>query len=266
MVLPTIIIATTASTCTGCSTKMRGSNNMPTATKNKMAKISRRGRVSSSARWLKSESLTTIPAKKAPSAMETPKILYAPKAIETAAATTVKVNSSREPRRATNCMIIGTRRFPMISIKAMKPTTLSKVMPKVSQMLSSALPVRASPPSSTAVAGKSTSTKTMTRSSTKSQPTAILPLTELSRPRSPSALSNTTVLAQDRLKPKTKAEPRLHPQIILTPIPSRVATAICKIAPGNAMRRTCNKSLREKCMPTPNMRNMTPSSANWFAR
>ncbi len=51
---------------------------MPTETKNSTEKISRSGKVSSSARWLKSDSLTTIPAKKAPSAIDTPKTAYEP--------------------------------------------------------------------------------------------------------------------------------------------------------------------------------------------
>ena len=183
-----------------------------------------------------------------------------------AAATTVRVNSSREPRRATTWMIIGTRRLPIISIKAIKPATFSRVMPKVAQIFSSLAPSSACPPRSKAVAGNNTKAKTMTRSSTKSQPTAIRPLIESSRPRSPSALSRTTVLAQDRLKPNTSAEPKLQPHNIETPTPSRVATAICKIAPGNAIRRTCIRSLSEKCIPTPNIRNMTPNSASWLAR
>ncbi|SSQ35759.1 Uncharacterised protein [Acinetobacter baumannii] len=132
-------------------------------------------------------------------------------------------------------------------------------------MLPSA-PAGAFPPSKTAVAGRSTKTSTMTKSSTNSQPTAILPFTESRRPRSPKAFNNTTVLAHDRLKPKTSAEPKLQPHNIETPIPSKVATAICKIAPGKAMRRTSKRSFKEKCIPTPNMRNITPSSASWFAR
>ena len=160
----------------------------------------------------------------------------------------------------------GTRRLPTISIKAIKPETFSKVSPSVSQIFSSLVLSKACPPSNTAVAGKSTNAKTITKSSTNNQPTAILPLTESSRPRSPNAFKSTTVLAQDKLKPKIKAEPKLQPHIIDTPTPSKVATAICKTAPGKAMRRTCIKSFSEKCMPTPNMRNMTPSSANWLAR
>ena len=163
-------------------------------------------------------------------------------------------------------MIIGIKRLPIISMKAIKPATLSKVIPKVSQIFSSLAPSSACPPKSTAVAGNSTSAKTMTRSSTSNQPTAIRPLIESSRPRSPSALSSTTVLAQDRLRPKTSAEPKLQPHSIETPTPSKVATAICKIAPGRAIRRTCIRSFREKCIPTPNIRNMTPSSASWLAR
>ena len=187
--------------------------------------------------------------------------------METAAATTVRVKSSREPKRATICIIKGTKRLPIINIKAIKPATLSKVMAKVIQIFAvGSDPAIGVPPSKTAVAGRRTKTRTITKSSTNNQPTAIFPLTELSKPRSPKALSKTTVLAQERLKPKTKAEPKLQPHIMEMPIPSKVATAICKIAPGSAMRRTCIKSLKEKCIPTPNMRNMTPSSANWLAR
>ena len=45
---------------------------MPTETKNSTAKASRSGSVSSAARWLKLDSRSTMPAKKAPSANDTP--------------------------------------------------------------------------------------------------------------------------------------------------------------------------------------------------
>ena len=44
--------------------------------------------------------------------------------------------------------------------------------------------------------------------------------------------------------------------------PSAVATAICTIAPGSAMRRTDRRSWNEKCRPTPNISSMTPISAS----
>ena len=59
---------------------------MPTETKNSTAKASRRGIASSVARWLKSLSPITMPAKKAPSANDTPNILAAPKATPSAMA------------------------------------------------------------------------------------------------------------------------------------------------------------------------------------
>ena len=47
---------------------------MPTETKNSTANASRSGSDSSAARWLSSDSRSTMPAKKAPSANDTPKI------------------------------------------------------------------------------------------------------------------------------------------------------------------------------------------------
>ena len=51
---------------------------MPTETKNRTEKASRSGSDSSAARWLNSDSRIIIPAKKAPSANETPNSAAAP--------------------------------------------------------------------------------------------------------------------------------------------------------------------------------------------
>ena len=50
-----------------------GSNSMPTETKNSTENASRNGSDSCAARWLRSDSRSTMPAKNAPSAKETPK-------------------------------------------------------------------------------------------------------------------------------------------------------------------------------------------------
>jgi hypothetical protein len=55
-----------------------GSNNMPTERKNSAAKASRSGSDSCAARWLNSDSRSTMPAKKAPSANDTPNKRVAP--------------------------------------------------------------------------------------------------------------------------------------------------------------------------------------------
>ena len=60
---------------------------MPTDTKNSTAKASRSGRDSSAARWLNSDSRSTMPAKKAPSANDTPNSAAEPKAMVNAATT-----------------------------------------------------------------------------------------------------------------------------------------------------------------------------------
>ena len=70
---------------------------MPTETKNSTAKASRSGSDSCAARWLSSDSLRIMPAKKAPSANDTSNSMLAPKATPSAIASTDSRNSSREP-------------------------------------------------------------------------------------------------------------------------------------------------------------------------
>src|SRR4051794_3336024 len=91
------MMAKTTRTWRGSRINTPGSNSMPTETKNKTEKESLSGKVSSAARWLRGDSLITTPAKKAPSAKETPNKAAEPYAIPTAAAMTHRVKSSREP-------------------------------------------------------------------------------------------------------------------------------------------------------------------------
>ena len=72
MDLPNMMMATAMATRSGFSTSVIGSNSMPTETKNSTENASRRGSVSSAARWLRGDSRSTMPAKKAPMANETP--------------------------------------------------------------------------------------------------------------------------------------------------------------------------------------------------
>jgi hypothetical protein len=113
--------------------------------------------------------------------------------------------------------------------------------------------------------GINTSTSTVTRSSTTSQPTAMRPFTESSSPRASSARRSTTVLATESAKPNTRPAPRFQPQSAARLAPSAVATAICTIAPGRAMRRTESRSCSEKRRPTPNISSITPISASCAA-
>ena len=73
-----MMIATVASSLSGSRISTAGSNSIPTDTKNRTEKASRNGRDSSAARWLSSDSRMTIPAKKAPSAKDTPNSLAEP--------------------------------------------------------------------------------------------------------------------------------------------------------------------------------------------
>ncbi len=74
-----------------------------------------------------------MPAKKAPSAKETPNRLAAMKATPSATASTARRNSSREPVWATQCRIQGMTRRPTTSMKAMKATTFIRVKPSTPQ-------------------------------------------------------------------------------------------------------------------------------------
>ncbi|KAG1255064.1 hypothetical protein G6F66_014943 [Rhizopus arrhizus] len=93
--LPNMMISTVASTCHGCWMRMFGSNSMPTETKNSTANASRSGSESCAALWLSSDSLSSMPAKNAPSANETPNSIAEPNATPSAIASTDSVNSSR---------------------------------------------------------------------------------------------------------------------------------------------------------------------------
>ena len=100
---------------------------MPTETKNSTANASLRGRDSSAARWLNSDSRIIMPAKKAPRAKDTSKSFAAPNATPIAMATTDKVNSSREPDLATSHNVFGKTRLPTINMSTMKAVTLVNV-------------------------------------------------------------------------------------------------------------------------------------------
>ena len=258
--LPKMAIKTTSSTLKGWSTKIFGSTSMPMDTKNSTEKASRRGRVSSAARWLYSDSRITTPATNAPSANDTPKNLDAPKAMPMAVAITARVNSSREPVLATCHKNQGSTRLPTMNISAIKAPTSSSVLPTVIHSGLSVSGATAASPSTPASGGKSTSASTVTRSCTTSQPTAMRPFMVSSWPRVSSALSSTTVLAQASDRPKIKAPPsdQFHSQP--THSPAAVVAPIWISAPGMAIFLTDHRSCGEKCRPTPNIKSMMPIS------
>src|SRR5688500_5918442 len=147
----------------------------------------------------------------------------------TAAATTHKVKSSREPVPATCQSSQGKIRRPTTSMSAIKTETGPRVNARVVSKLRSAAPgagTCALPPSHNESGGSNTNAKTVTKSSTTSQPTAMWPLTVSRMPRLSSAFNSTTVLATDKERPKTTPPARLQPQSEVTAIPSRVATVI----------------------------------------
>ena len=270
--LPMTMMNTVASTGSGLVMMIEGSNSMPTDTKNSTAKASRSGNVSWAARWDNSLSDRIMPAKKAPSASDTPKSSAEPSATPSAMASTASRNSSRLPVWAVPCSAQGMTRRPTTSMKPTKAATLSTVSPNMPQTpistparrvtkdtKGSCTPVS---PLRLAMAGTMTSASTMARSSTISQPTAMRPRSVSIRRRSCRALSSTTVDATDKARPNSRPAPRLQPIRLARPRPSNVAKPICTRAPGMASARTLIRSLSEKCSPTPNIKRITPSSAS----
>ena len=258
------MIRKVASTGIGCSIMIIGSNSMPTDTKNSTAKASRSGSESDAALWLRSP-LSSMPAKNAPSAKDTPNSFADPKATPSAIASTDSVNSSREPKPATFSSTQGMARLPTTIITATKALTFRKVQPSEPRI--EPVPARSPSPApmASARAGSSTSAATITRSSTISQPTAILPRRVSSRRRSSMARSSTTVLATDSARPNTRPCRVGQPMNQARPQPSTVAVAICTMAPGMAIAFTSSRSSTEKCRPTPNISRITPISDSSMA-
>ena len=205
-----------------------------------------------------------MPAKKAPSANDTPNSSAAPNAAPSAMTSTDRRNSSREPVCAMECRIHGITRLPTISMTATKAMILAAVTPRAFPISDALAPP--SPWSSPAMTGNRTSARTMAMSSTISQPTAIRPRSVSISLRSCNARNSTTVLATDSARPNTSPAPMPQPSQAASPMPSRVAQAICAIAPGMAIFLTESRSSSEKCRPTPNISRMTPISASWAAR
>src|SRR6185503_4041766 len=122
--------------------------------------------------------------------------------------------NSRDAVRVTCCNSQGTKRVPTTSASATNTATLPSVITSDSQVLvvvPGAWMALLSPPSEGASAGSSTSASTMARSSTMSQPTAILPSEDCNALRSSSARNNTTVLATDSARPNTRPLPTPQP-------------------------------------------------------
>jgi hypothetical protein len=159
--------ASVAATSQGDSRRWPGSKSMPTDTKNRTAKASRIGRTSEAARRLNSDRPTTVPARNAPSAMDTPNSVADPTAMPSASTRTVRLNSSRERVPATCSRSHGITRPPTSTVKATSTAILSAVTVRVTG--SPGDPSGWLPRS----AGRITSTPTVNRSSTITQATAM---------------------------------------------------------------------------------------------
>lgn len=113
----------------GLCTNVFGSNSIPIEAKNKTAKASRMGNASAAAWWLTSDWATATPARKAPSAIETPKNRAEPVAMARAMASTVRMKSSRERDRATCESSHGIAHLPMNSRRPPKITSFTMPRP-----------------------------------------------------------------------------------------------------------------------------------------
>ena len=178
-----------------------------------------------------------------------------------AIASTQSVKSSREPESATRWRIHGKRRLPTMSMPATNTATPSSVLE--SEMTMSLGSTGPSPCVTCATSGRHTMMKTVTRSCTTSQPMATWPLGVTESLRSSRAFITTTVDAHESVMPKTIALGSTQSQArSATTVPAAPDAAICSIAPVTATPLTFTRSATEKCRPTPNIRSITPISAN----
>ena len=157
----------------------------------------------------------------------------------------------------------GMTRLPITSIRPANSPSLPKVRPR---LLASTIMLTSPPFSAAAMGGRITSTSTVSRSCTTSQPTAILPRPVSVRRRSCSARITTTVEATDKQRPNTSPWPQGQPKNSPAPMPSPTMPTICRKAPGSTVFFTSRRSRGLKCRPTPNISSTTPISASCRVR
>ena len=251
--VPSSTASSVASEAPGIATIATGSTSAPTETKNSATNMRCSGTVSAAAWWPRGLSPSSTPAKKAPSAGETPNIAEDPKAVPNAITITARVNNSRDPVPATRPSSRGSSTRPPNAIAARNPASSSAVRPSLSPRFSDA----------PAITGSSTSASTTTRSCTTSQPSAMRPASPDRRPLSSSARVETAVEEMASARPKTGAAAGPSPSARApAAAPISVPAAICASAPGSATRQTASRSRARKCSPTAKSRSATPISAS----
>ena len=199
---------------------------MPTETKNSTANASCSGNEFDAALWLRSDSLSTMPAKNAPSANETPNSLAAPNAMPTDSARTASVNSSRDPVRAACRSSHGMTRGPTTSaIDAERDHLEQRERERHEDVLPAARHLGAGVAAERFGERRQQHEHQDHREVLDDQPAdgdAAVRRRQRS-PRSSSALSSTTVLATDRLSPRISAPPSGQPHSIAIAAPIAVA-------------------------------------------
>ena len=183
----------------------------------------------------------------------------------TAAARTHRVNSSREPVRATCQSSQGTSRRPTTSIRAMNSGDLGQREAEGDcQQVPRPAPSGALPPSH---AGERRQQhqhqdhgEVLDHQPAHGDP-AVDRVEQAAGSRAPR--SSTTVLATESARPKTRPAPRLQPQKAAMPSAQRRGDGDLHERARQRDRRTASRSSSEKCRPTPNISSMTPISASW---
>jgi hypothetical protein len=208
-----------------------------------------------------------MPAKKAPSANDTPNSAAAPKATPSAMASTARRNSSREPVWATRCRIHGITRRPTISMTATKAMTLPSVMAKAPDAeLETAsgqgggVRAAASTPATGPAAAPAPAPWPGPRRSASRR--------RCGRVRSRSAAAPAARAAARRSRPPTAPGRRRAPRPGSSPAASQAdaeqrgeADLHDRAGDGDGLR-TESRSFSEKCRPTPNISRITPISAS----
>lgn len=217
---------------------------MPIETKKSTAKASLMGRASEAARMLKSDCPTTMPARNAPSAIETPK--------ETTGRSHRQPQSQDQDGQREEALASwsGLRRSGGVESTALREDNQADEHRQLQCGDSHRQKNAPGPGARAAGQGGNTTTKTVKMSSTTSQPTATAagPALQVAN-LSASTRTRTTVLATESAMPNAIPAGHVQPKACATTAPSAVARTIWEMAPTTAMLRTATKVLQVEVQP-----------------
>src|SRR6058998_1240128 len=253
-IFPLTSATTRPITRTGWASRTRKSSSIPIEMKNRLLKLSRKGKISAIAWWLYSDSEMISPAMNAPSARDRPANELS-QAMPRHTKMMVITNSSRLRLRTTSTSRRGTRYHAATRISSTARIALATDHTTVRS------PASPSPPNT----GVTTIIGTTARSCTIKIPMISRPCGELVSPRSVTILSATAVLLIAARKPQNTLWLSGRPKALAASADKPIADPIWR-SPAPATVRSDRSWPRENSTPMVNSNSTTPTSAKTSTR